>query len=70
MPASAIVIATHKFQTYTAVAQDRFKMACAEKALRLYVPPRYKNDARVRNVIIKQGKQNLRTTSAAWQNTV
>ena len=63
MPASAIVMATHKFQTHTAVAQDRFKMACAGKASRLYAPPRYKNDARVRNIIIKQGKHNIKTTS-------
>jgi hypothetical protein len=38
MPASAVVMATNKFQTRTVVAQDRIKMACACEASRLYAP--------------------------------
>jgi len=64
MPASAIVMATHEFQTNTTVAQDGFKITCVGNAFRLYACFRYKKGARLRDGSI-EAKDNIETSSAA-----
>ena len=71
MPASAVVMAINKFQTRTVVAQDRIKMACAEKASRLYAPQDTRLVRESEDISIKQGKHNIKATSAtARQSTM